>query len=170
MWRRCHVTLKAICWTPMVEWHLHHSAFACYHNICNCKGCTFRTGFGDVGGGKTDGISGFVSSLLFMCGLGQSNQCSDLLRPGDLEDRILVRARYSHPIKTGHRTHPASYTRVPDHYKECSNRDVELTAHLYVVPRMKEGWKYTSASRLRLYCHTLYIFSTCVDISELDEV
>ena len=46
-----------------------------------------------VGGGKTDGVLGFVSNILFMCGLGQRNGCSDLLGPGDPEDRLLVRAR-----------------------------------------------------------------------------
>ena len=91
-----------------------------------------------MGGGKTDGISGFVSSTLFLCGLGQHNRCSDLLEPGDPEDRNLVRAMYPHPIKTGCRAHPASYTRVSDHSKGYSKRDVALTTHFYVVPRLKE--------------------------------
>jgi hypothetical protein len=54
-------------------------------------------GWGRGGGGKTDGISGFVSSLLFMCGLGQHCRCSDLLGPADSDDRIVVRERYSAP-------------------------------------------------------------------------
>jgi hypothetical protein len=52
---------------------------------------------GGGGGGKTDGISGFVSSILFMCGLGQHGRCSDLLGPADSDDRIVVRERYSAP-------------------------------------------------------------------------
>jgi len=45
-------------------------------------------------GVETDGIAGFVLNILFTCGLGQRNWCSDLLRPGDPEDQIQVRERY----------------------------------------------------------------------------
>jgi len=87
---------------------------------------------------ETDGISGFVLNILFTCGLGQGNRCSDLLRPGDPEDRIQVRARYPHKIKTGRLANPASYTRVQYHSRGYSNQYVVLITYLYVVPMLKE--------------------------------
>ena len=89
--------------------------------------------------------------ILFMCGLGQCNRYSDFLGPGDPEDQILVRARYPHSTKTGCLAHPASYTRVQGHSKGYSNRDVTLTTHPYVVPRLKEEYSYTYAPKLCLY-------------------
>jgi len=97
----------------------------------------FGWGLG-VGGGETDGTSGFVSNILFTCGLGQRNRCNDLLRPGDPEDRIQVRARYLYPVKTGRLAHPTSYTRAQDHSRGYSNRYVALTTYLYVALRLKE--------------------------------
>jgi len=49
-------------------------------------------------------------STRFKCGPGYLSRYRDLLRAGRSGDRFLVVARFSAPVQTGPRAHPAPYT------------------------------------------------------------
>ena len=57
-----------------------------------------------------------------------------------------VRARFSAPVQTGPRAHPASCAMVTGSLSRgWSDRGVALTTHPQLAPRLKKGYSYTSA-------------------------
>lgn len=69
--------------------------------------------------------------------------CIDSLRPGWSRDQILVLARFSAPVQTITRAHPASYNGSGS-FRRVKWLGLALTTHSHVVPMLKKDQRSTS--------------------------
>jgi hypothetical protein len=103
-------------------------------------------------------------------GGGYLSQYSDWLRAGRSGDRIQVGARFSAPVQTGPKAHPASCIMGKESFPgvECG-RGVTLTPHPLLVPRFKKQSRAITLLSLRafvackkdetyLYIYNIYIY------------
>jgi hypothetical protein len=93
-------------------------------------------------------MSGCFNRLTFHRSAGKAIRCSDSLRAGRSGDQIPVVARFSAPVQTGPRAHPASYTMVTGSfpgvkrpvrgvdYRPTSSAEVKQRVQLYVYPSL----------------------------------
>ena len=88
-------------------------------------------------------------------------------RAGRSGDQISVEKRFSQPSRPGPKPTQPPVHEVPDLSRVQSGREVVLTTHPLLAPKLRMGWSYTSHSPLCLSRHVmgglyLYLPHTCI--------
>ena len=96
-----------------------------------------------------------LTQFRYWAGIAQSVQ--PLATAGRSGNRVPVGARFSPPIQTGPRAHPAPYTSTGSLSPGLSGRRVALTTHPHLAPRLKKEQSCTSSLPLGL--HNLFTFT-----------